>query len=353
MCFDWERETLNMAAKFSRNFTIAEREIGVDQAVFIVAEAGVAHFGSVEKAKALVDMAVAAQADAVKFQMFNTRELISKESKDWIERMQSKELPLEAFREIRDYCSEQRIIFFATAHDEPSLESLDSLQVPVYKIGSGEIENWPFLRRVASRNKPVIFSTGMYTLEQIETALGVFAETGNSMVAVLHCVTQYPTPASNVNLKAMEAIRSNFDVLVGYSDHTQGFHFPIAAVALGAKIIEKHISLDFNIPNAQDWKVSCGPEDLRAMVHQIREIESGLGSHVKVPGEGEIKNLSWARKSLVAACDISKGEVITVNMLCTKRPGDGISPARIDEVVGRRANINIERDKLIRWEQLN
>jgi N,N'-diacetyllegionaminate synthase len=341
-----------MSLEFSKVFSIAHRKVGYGQPVFVVAEAGVAHFGSLEKAKALVDMAVAAKADAVKFQVFKTEELISKDSPEWMERLRTKELPFEAFREIQAYCREKGIVFFATAHDEMSLGNLDTLDVPVYKIGSGEVENWPFLRKVASRKRPVILSTGMYNLEQIRQALTIFEETGNPDLAVLHCVTQYPTPPPEVNLGALEMIRSNFDVIVGYSDHTEGFHFPLAAVALGAKIIEKHISMDFNIPDAQDWKVSCGPEDLSLMVKQIRDIEEGCMRKVKALGKGERASLHWARKSLVAARDIAVGEVITHDLILAKRPGSGISPAQMKEIIGKRAKVKIRKDTLIKWENL-
>jgi N,N'-diacetyllegionaminate synthase len=343
---------VKISGEFSKVFSIAHRKVGHEQPVFVVAEAGVAHFGSVEKAMALVDMAVAAKADAVKFQVFRTDELISKESQEWRDRLRPKELPFDAFRRIQRYCDEKKIIFFATAHEESSLEDLDKLNVPVYKIGSGELENWPFLEKIASRKKPVIFSTGMHTMEQIEQALGILERAKNPDVAVLHCVTQYPSRPADVNLRAMEAIQSKFGVIVGYSDHTEGFHFPLAAVALGAKVIEKHISVDFNIPNAQDWKVSCGAADLQAMVRQIREIENGLGSGEKAPSETERMNLSWARKSLVAARDIEKGEEIRSDMLRTKRPGTGISPARMGEVIGKRAKNPIPQDNVIRWEEL-
>jgi N-acetylneuraminate synthase/N,N'-diacetyllegionaminate synthase len=341
-----------MRRVFSETFKIAGRSVGWGQPIFIVAEAGVAHFGSLEKARAFVDLAVLAGADAIKFQIFKTNELVSQEAQDWIERLKPKELPFEGFQEIQAYCREKGIIFFATAHDEPSLEFLDSLDVPVYKIGSGEVANWPFLEKVASGGKPVILSTGMYTLEEIGQALATFAVTGNPDVAVLHCVTRYPTPAPEVNLRAMQTIQETFDVFTGYSDHTEGIHFPLAAATLGAKIIEKHISLDFNVPNAQDWMVSCGSNDLPLLVKHIRDIEVGLGSGIKAPSTGEQASLLWARKSLVAARDIREGEVITADLLQAKRPGTGIPPARFGEVVGRRAKVEICKDRIIRWEEL-
>jgi N-acetylneuraminate synthase/N,N'-diacetyllegionaminate synthase len=338
--------------KFHKSFAIGTRQVGDGHPIFIVAEAGVAHFGSIEKAKALVDLAVSAKADAIKFQIFKTNELVSIEAQDWIKRLSPKELPFQGFREIRAYCREKGIIFFATAHDEPSLEFLDSLDVPVFKIGSGEVTNWPFLEKVASKGKPVILSTGMYTLEEIGQALAAFAVTGNPNVAVLHCVTQYPTPALDVNLRAMQTIQEKFNLVTGYSDHTEGIHFPVAAASLGARIIEKHISLDFNVPNAQDWKVSCGPDDLPLLVKQIRDIEVGLGSGIKAPSTGEQASLLWARKSLVAARDINKGETITADLLHAKRPGKGIPPARFAEVIGRKAKVKIRKDTAIRWEEL-
>lgn len=340
-----------MAFEFSKKFKIAGRWVGENCPVYIIAEAGVAHFGSMEKAKALVDLAVKAKADAVKFQIFKASELISSESKDWIDRLKEKELPYKAFVEIAAYCKERGITFFATAHDKPSLDFLDELEAPVYKIGSGEVDNWPFIKEIAQKKKPVILSTGMYTNEQIEKAVEIFREAQNPDLGVLHCVTSYPTAPEFVNLRAIKTI-SRLGVVSGYSDHTQGFHFPLAAIALGAAIIEKHITLDFDVPNAQDWKVSCGPDDLHIMVSQIREIEAGLGSGEKTPGHVERESLAWARKSLVSACFIKAGQAIADNMLVAKRPGTGISPADKKKVMGKKAAIDIKKDTVITWEQL-
>lgn len=337
---------------WSKAFTIANRAIGEGAAVFIIAEAGVAHFGSLKKAFKLVDLAVEAGADAVKFQIFRTSELISSLSPEWRKRMEPKELSAKDFREIKQYCRTRGILFLATAHDESSLRELDDLDVPAYKIGSGEVKNWPFLAKIAGRGKPVILSTGMYTLEDISQALEVIAQTGNPDLAVLQCVTAYPTPPAEVNLLAIKTIRETFDVVTGYSDHTEGYHFPLAAVVLGAKIIEKHISLDFNVPNAQDWKVSCGPNDLHLLIDQIREIESGFGTGVKEPGATERHSLAWARKSLVAACNIFPGEAVTSEKVKFKRPGTGITPSDVEGVLGRRARVEIKRDSLILWEHL-
>jgi len=337
---------------WNKMFYIGERPVGEGCPCFIIAEAGVAHFGSSDKALALVDLAVDAKADAVKFQTFRTDELISGSSGEWKDRLRPRELPPEAFADIRDYCRDKGIMFMSTAHDEPSLDAVDALGVPAFKIGSGELSNWDFTKNTASRGRPVILSTGMYTLNDVGRALDAVAETGNRDLAVLHCVTSYPTPPSQVNLRAMLTIRDTFGVVAGYSDHTAGFHLPLAAAALGAKVIEKHITLDFDIPNAQDWKVSCGPDDLRLFVSQVRDIEAGLGTGIKTPGEAEAESVAWARKSLVAARDLSPGEVLTPQMLKAKRPGTGISPEDMDKVLGRKVKSEIKKDTLITWEHL-
>lgn len=338
--------------RFAQRFAIDGKPVGQDAPVYVIAEAGVAHFGSLDKAKRLVDLAADAGADAVKFQIFKAVHLVSESSPEWLERLASRELPYEAFDEIKSYCDQRGITFFATAHDEPSLDYLDRLDVPVYKIGSGEVGNWPFLKAVASRGKPVILSTGMYSLAQVGEALDAMAETGNREIAVLHCVTRYPVQPDEANLKAMLSIRDAFHVVSGYSDHTEGFHFPLAAVALGARVIEKHITLDFNVPGAQDWKVSCGPDDLPLMVRQIREIEAGLGTGEKIITQSEQEGAIWARKSLVASRDIRSGETVDATMLLGKRPGTGIAPYRMHEVVGKTAAEDIPRDAIIRMEML-
>ncbi|HYD74995.1 N-acetylneuraminate synthase family protein [Ramlibacter sp.] len=338
---------------FSDRFEIDGRPVGAGCPAYVIAEAGVAHFGSEEKAYRLVDLAADAGADAVKFQVFDVDALISGELPEWKDRLSSRHLPYEAFRRIQAYCRDKGITFFATAHDEPSLDFLGTLQVPVYKVGSGEVGNWPFLRRVASMGKPMIFSTGMYQRSQIGEALDAVRQAGNRDVAVLHCVTRYPTPPEEVSLGNMQWIRENHRVVTGYSDHTRGFHFPLAAVALGAQVIEKHITLDYDVPNAQDWKVSCGPSDLGVFIQQLREIEAGLGLRDSGPTAGERDSLVWASKSLVPVRDIPAGTVLQAADLAGKRPGTGIPPSRIAEVVGKTTRTGLARDQVIRWEQLS
>lgn len=337
---------------FDSRFEIAGRPIGDRAPVYVIAEAGVAHFGNEEKALRLVDLAVEAGADAVKFQVFDVDALIAGSLPDWRERLGSRQLPYAAFERIQGYCRERGITFFATAHDEPSLDFLASLDVPAYKVGSGEVGNWPFLKRVASLGKPLIFSTGMYERTQIGEALQTVRETGNASVAVLHCVTRYPTPPEEVSLGNMQWIRENHQVVTGYSDHTRGFHFPLAAVALGARIIEKHITLDYNVPNAQDWKVSCGPADLGVFIEQLREIEAGLGARLQGPTQGERESLVWASKSLVPKRDLPAGTILGASDLTGKRPGSGISPSRIGELIGRTTKVDLARDQVIQWEHL-
>ncbi len=341
-----------MAYQFSHKFQVGERFIGSEQPVFIIAEAGVAHFGSLDKAYALVDMAADAKSDAIKFQVFQTDKLVSSESPEWAERLKSRELPFEAFQKISAYCREKGIMFFATAHDDPSLEFLCKLDVPLFKIGSGEVSNWAYIERVANLGKPVILSTGMYSMEQMDHALNIFKKADNPNIAVLHCVTQYPTPPMDVNLRLINTIRKRYNVIAGYSDHTRGFHLPLAAVALGARVIEKHITLDFNVPNAQDWKVSCGHDDLSLMISQIHDIEKGLGNGVKCASEGEKTSLIWARKSLVAARQINAGEILSQECIAIKRPGTGIAPDQLGEVIGKKAKSDIEKDHIIKRENL-
>jgi N,N'-diacetyllegionaminate synthase len=341
-----------VSMKFARRFEIDGRIVGDGQPIYIIAEAGVAHFGSEDKARKLVDLAVEAGADAVKFQIFDVDQLIAKSLPEWRTRLAARQLPYAAFERIQAYCRQSRITFFATAHDEPSLEFLASLDVPVFKVGSGEVGNWPYLARVASLGKPLIFSTGMYRPDQIGQALDAVRGTGNSQVAVLHCVTRYPTPPEEASLGNIALIRDGFNVVTGYSDHTRGFHIPLAAAALGARVIEKHISLDFDVPDAQDWKVSCGPHDLGLFISQVRDIEKALQTRTTGPTAGEQESLAWAGKSLVVIRGLPAGTVLEPSMLTAKRPGTGISPSRIEDVLGRRTRRTIDEDSVLAWEDL-
>jgi N-acetylneuraminate synthase/N,N'-diacetyllegionaminate synthase len=291
-----------------------------------------------EKAFALVDLAVAAKADAVKFQHFRAERLVGPSSPEWRERLSSRELTDDEMLQTADHCRKRGITFLCTAHDEAALDFLDRIVgVPAFKIGSGEVENWPYIAAIARRGKPVILSTGMYTIDLIETALGVLTANECREAAILHCVTSYPAEPATINLDAMRQIGEIFGGPVGYSDHTAGTAVALASVALGADILEKHIALDFNVPDAQDWKVSCGPDDLGKFIADVRAVSAARGGEARCLSDSERQSLIWARKSLTAARDIAPGEIIEAAVLLSQRPGDGVPPSRIEEFIGRRA----------------
>lgn len=327
----------------------------------IIAEAGVNHNGDINLAKQLVDAAAEAGADLVKFQTFNANRLVTRNAKkadyqnqttdgqeSQYEILRQLELSTEMHDELISYCAIRDIGFFSTGFDIESIDLLMSLGQDCIKIPSGEITNLPYLRHIGGLGKTVIFSTGMATLGEIEAAIEVLEQAGTlrSKITVLHCTTEYPTPMAEVNLSAMQNIHSAFGVSVGYSDHTSGIEVAIAAVALGALVIEKHFTLDRNLPGP-DHKASLEPKELKAMVAAIRNIEVALGDGLKRITPSETKNKPIVRKSLVAMQDIIKGEVFTEKNLTTKRPGTGISPMRWDEVIGRKAHRNFSEDELI------
>lgn len=330
--------------------------------VLIIAEAGVNHNGSMKIAKQLVDVAVDAGVDIIKFQTFKAKNMVSKEAKkaeyqqinigngndSQLDMLQKLELSEQDHEELIAYCKKRGIRFWSTAFDFESMDYLHSLHLGLWKIPSGEITNYPFLRRIASYGELVIMSTGMCELQDIRNALDVLIQFGLSkkQVILLHCNTQYPTPYQDVNLKAMNSIREEFGIQVGYSDHTQGFEVSIAAVALGATVIEKHFTIDRNLPGP-DHKASLEPVELKTMVSSIRHIEQSLGNGVKRVSESEKANLTVARKSIVAACSIKKGELLTERNLTVKRPGTGISPMHWPEVVGTTATKNYQEEDLI------
>jgi len=341
-----------MRNRLSNRVKIGSREIGLGNPVFIIAEAGVNHFGNVEIAKHLVDMAVIARADAVKFQIFKTENLVSSVAPDWIERLKPKELPYDAFKYLKEYCEQKGIMFLATAHDDESLDFYNSLNPIAYKIGSGEVSNTPYLRKIAKKKKPVILSTGMYDMGDVRDAVNIFLDEGNTNLILLHCITCYPPVPEDINLKVINTLQKEFGCPVGYSDHTIGNDIVLAAVAVGASVIEKHIAVSKKTPGSQDCPVSCDERDLIEMVNSIRKIEKAVGSGIKVPSERELKSKEWARKSIVAKVDIKKGDVITEDMLTLKRPGTGISPKDISKVIGRKAKKDIKMDSLLKFDDL-
>ena len=320
--------------------------------VLIIAEAGVNHNGSLELAKQLIDKAVEAGVDIIKFQTFKSEKLVSKAARQaeyqqrnigkkdegQLAMLKKLELSQADHEELISYCNERGIRFFSTAFDMDSIDYLHSLDMGLWKIPSGEITNYPYLRKIAQYKEPVILSTGMCELSDIEAAMKVLLDFGiqKEQITILHCNTEYPTPFADVNLKAMLEIGEKFGVQIGYSDHTRGIEVPIAAVALGATVIEKHFTLDKNM-EGPDHKASLEPDELKAMVSAIRNIEQALGSGHKTISESERKNIEIARKSIVAARFIEAGELLTEENLTVKRPGNGISPMRWNEVVGTRA----------------
>lgn len=329
----------------------------------IIAEAGVNHNGNIEMAKKLIEAAAEAGADYVKFQTFKAASLVSKSAKkaeyqkknigdsDDSQFVMLKKLEMneEMHHELIAHCQKCKIQFLSTGFDNESIDFLERLNIPFFKIPSGEITNKPYLKHIASKRKPAIISTGMANMTEIKEALNVLIEHGIPIeqITVLHCNTEYPTPMVDVNLKAMLHIQSELGVNIGYSDHTIGIEVPIAAVALGATVIEKHFTIDRSLPGP-DHKASLEPDELKAMVQAIRHVEVAIsGSGIKEPSPSEIKNKDIARKSIVAAKDIHRGELFTEDNLTVKRPGNGISPMKWDEVIGQKANREFHEDELI------
>ena len=327
----------------------------------IIAEAGVNHNGDLQLAKKLIDVAAKAGADVVKFQTFQANQLVTERAEQatyqqralgrsdgQLSMLQKLELKPEHHDELINYCSQKRIEFLSTAFDLSSIQMLAHLNIRRWKVPSGEITNLPYLRKIGSQGKPVILSTGMANLGEIEAALRVLEQEGTprSQITVLHCTTEYPAPPEEVNLRAMNTIGEAFGVSVGYSDHTDGIAVPIAAVAMGATVIEKHLTLDRNMLGP-DHAASLEPDHFAAMVSGIRTIEKALGDGVKRPTPSEQINLPIVRKSLVAARPIAAGEMFSESNLTAKRPGKGISPMNWDSWIGRKALRDFSKDDLI------
>lgn len=327
----------------------------------IIAEAGVNHNGDLEIAKQLIDAAADAGADFVKFQTFSADRLVTRDAakadyqakatggaETQYKMLKQLELTPQMHLTLIEHCKKRNIQFFSTAFDIESIDFLLGLGLTFFKIPSGEITNLPYLRHIGGLNKSVILSTGMATMGDIEAAIDALMKAGTprEKITILHCTTEYPTPMHDVNLKAMQSIQTAFGVKVGYSDHTQGIEVAIAAVAMGASVIEKHFTLDCNMLGP-DHKASLEPAELKAMVTAIRNIEMALGDGIKKLTPSEAKNKPIARKSLVAKCAIKSGEVFSVENITTKRPGTGISPMQWDDVIGLKASRDFLADELI------
>ena len=329
--------------------------------VFIIAEAGVNHNGSIELAYKLIDVASASGADAVKFQTFKANNLVSinaqkaeyqkqttKQSESQFNMLKKLELNTNAHKKLINYCKKKDIVFLSTPFDHESIDLLNGLGLQIFKIPSGEITNLTYLRHIGSLGKEIILSTGMSTLKEIEEALIILTSAGTSKenITILHANTMYPTPMGDVNLKAMQTIQDKFGIAVGYSDHTLGIEVDIAAVAMGATIIEKHFTLDKTM-DGPDHKSSISPDELNAMVSSIRNIEKALGSSIKKPSKSEKPNIIMARKSIVASKSIKKGELFTEKNITTKRPGIGISPMEWDSIIDKVAKRDYQIDDLL------
>ncbi|MCK9380246.1 MAG: N-acetylneuraminate synthase [Sulfuritalea sp.] len=329
--------------------------------ILIIAEAGVNHNGDLELAKQLIDVAAEAGADLVKFQTFNANRQVTRNAnkaeyqtqttdstESQHEMLRRLELTVEMHHELIAHCAKRNIGFFSTGFDIESVDLLVSLGQDQFKIPSGEITNLPYLRHIGRIGKKVILSTGMATLGEIEAAIDVLEQAGTprANITALHCTTEYPTPMNDVNLRAMQSIHTAFGVAVGYSDHTPGIEVAIAAVAMGAAVIEKHFTLDCNLPGP-DHKASLEPDELKVMVAAIRNIEIAMGDGIKRPAPSEARNKTVARKSLVASRAIKAGEIFGAGNITAKRPGTGISPMRWDDIIGRNAPRDFSADELI------
>jgi len=332
-----------------------------NKSTIIIAEAGVNHNGSMESAKKLVDVAADAGADYVKFQTFKADTLVTQsaekaeyqkiltdKSESQFEMIKKLELDKSAHDELIKHCEEKGIRFLSAAFDHDSIELLADLNIPLYKIPSGEITNLPYLRHIGRMGKPIILSTGMSTLEEVQKALNVLLESGveKEKITILHCNTEYPTPMEDVNLKAMLTIREELGVNIGYSDHTLGIEVPIAAVAMGATVIEKHFTLDRTL-TGPDHAASLEPHELKSMVTAIRNIKKAMGDGIKKPSPSETRNIPIARKSIVAKKPIKKGERYSEENITVKRPGTGISPIEWDNIINQKSIKDFIIDDLI------
>ncbi len=344
---------------------ISQRTIAPGQPCFIIGEAGVNHNGHYDMALQLIDAAAAAGVDAVKFQTFKSEEVISPaapkaayqvrntgEEESQLEMVKKLELPPQAFRDLSAYCHRKGILFLSTPFDFSSVDLLDDIGVPAFKIASGEITNFPFLRHIARTGKPIILSTGMSTMLEVSVAVNLLAESGVRELVLLHCTSNYPASPESVNLRAMRAMEDTFHVPIGYSDHTEGIAIPIAAAALGACVLEKHFTLDRNLPGP-DHRASLEPSELKEMVLSVRKVEAALGTGEKKPTSEELNTAAVARRSLVAARSLTAGTVISEDMIVIRRPGTGLPPSMLPSVLGRRLKTGIDAGTLLTLEMLD
>lgn len=347
-----------------KTIKIGNRSIGSGEPVFIIAEAGVNHNGDVNLAKQLIDEAVVAGADAIKFQTFHTDNIVTctaekagyqKKStlsdESQYEMLKKLELADDVFRELSDYAKKRKILFLSTPFDAESVDLLDQIDVPSFKIPSGEITNFPLLKIIAEKKKTIILSTGMATLGEVEDAFHYLKICGAEDIILLHCTTSYPASMHSVNLRGMETLRCAFQVPVGYSDHTAGITIPIAAVAMGACVLEKHFTIDRRL-SGPDHEASLEPQELHAMVKAIRDVEMATGNGIKGPNDEEVAIKKIVRRSIVARCDIHAGDILKESNLAIKRSGTGIEPKFYESILHKNARIQILKDQAINWDMI-
>jgi N-acetylneuraminate synthase/N,N'-diacetyllegionaminate synthase len=338
------------------SFAIGPRQISGGAPVFVIAEAGVNHDGRLEDALALVDAAAESGADAVKFQTFDPSALASSDAplagyqmsrtaaESQVGMLEGLRLPDDAFDRVAERCAHRRVAFLSTPFDEGSADLLERLGVPAFKVGSGELTNLPFLRNLAARRRPLLLSTGMADLDEVGAAMDAVAQAGATEVALLHCVSSYPAPPDEANLRAMDTLREAFHVPVGFSDHSLGPDVSLAAVARGAELLERHLTLDRKRPGP-DHAISLEPQELSDLVRRVRVVESALGDGRKRSQPSELETRAVARRSLVALRDLAAGDTLTVDAVGVKRPGGGLPPAALDDVVGARLRRPVRRDQ--------
>jgi len=342
---------------------ISNKHVGGNNPTFIIAEAGVNHNGKISLAKKLVDVAVNAGADAVKFQTFKSEGVVSAgvDSANYanknigknvkqLDMIKSLELSYKDFEKLKSYCDKKKIIFLSTPHSFDAIDFLDDL-VPAYKFGSGDITNIPALKHAAKKGKPMILGTGMSTLDEVKYAIKTIKSVGNNKVIALHCTTNYPCPINEVNLNAMLTMKKELDCLVGYSDHTLGILIPIIAATLGAVVIEKHFTIDKTL-KGPDHKASLESDELKQMIYQIKNLEKVMGDYNKKPTESEKKMMKYVRKSIISKKDIKKNSIIKHDDLIIKRPGTGINPKYYEEIIWKKALKNIKKDTILSLEML-
>ena len=344
---------------------IENHSVGPGHPCFIIAEAGVNHNGSAETARRLIDVAIEAGADAVKFQTFRAEALVTDFSpkaeyqlettsrqESQLEMLRRLELSKPAHRELQEYCHERGVMFLSTPFDEEAADFLDKLRVPAFKISSGDVTDIPLLEHVAKKGRPIILSTGMSEMEEVRAAVRAIHEAGGNDLVLLHCVSNYPAHPADVNLRAMQMMSTEFDLPVGYSDHTTGSEVALAAVALGACVIEKHFTLDRNLPGP-DHRISLEPHELAQLVAGIRKVEAALGDGRKTRAASEADTARAARRSLTAARDISAGTRLTRDLIAIQRPGTGLSPALLSSLIGRTVQVDVRAGSLFSLEMLN